>query len=82
MSLGQKENGRRQKHIVRILDKKVKYMKIHKQLLFLVGSDEMPQDNDFSPKQITIMQIGSDKILIRLKFNDDIVFFNVDDALL
>ena len=67
---------------MRILDKKVKYMKIHKQLLFLVGSDEMPQDNDFSPKQITIMQIGSDKILIRLKFNDDIVFFNVDDALL
>ena len=67
---------------MRILDKKVKYMKIHKQLLFLVGSDEMPQDNDFSPRQITIMQIGSDKILIRLKFNDDIVFFNVDDALL
>ena len=42
----------------------------------------MPINNDFSPKQITVMKLGSPRILARLKFNDDVIYFEVDDALL
>ena len=74
-----KPESRKIKQVSKIYDKTVKFMQIYKQILFIVGSDLNAEDNknDFSPKQLTIIQEKNSKILARLRFNEDIVFFKI-----
>ena len=52
-------------------------MQIYKQILYIVGSKDIEESNDFSTKQITVMQQNNPKILARLKFNEEIIFFKI-----
>ena len=74
-----KPESRKIKQVSKIYDKTVKFMQIYKQILFIVGSDLNVEDNknDFSAQQLTIIQEKNSKILARLRFNEDIVFFKI-----
>ena len=79
-----KPESRKIKQVSKIYDKTVKFMQIYKQILFIVGSDLNVEDNknDFSAKQLTIIQENNSKILARLRFNEDIVFFKIQQTIL
>ena len=47
-----------------------------------MGSDLLPETRDFNPKQVTVMEEKSQKILARLRFNEDIVFFKIEETIL
>ena len=68
--------SRKIKNVRKIYDNKVKFMQIYKQILYIVGSDG-EETKDFSAKQLTIMEEKNAKILARLKFNEEIVFFKI-----
>ena len=58
-------------------------MQTYKQILFIVGSNLEPASKDFSSKQITVMRAAnSAQILARLKFSDQIVFFQIQGEVL
>lgn len=68
---------RKFKQVSLIYKDKVKFMQIYKQILYIVGSKDIEESNDFSTKQITVMQQNNSKILARLKFNEEIIFFKI-----
>ena len=72
-----KPESRKIKQVSKIYDNKVKFMQIYKQILYIVGSELNEETHDFSTKQLTIMQERNSKILARLKFNEEIVFFRI-----
>jgi len=46
---------RKFKQMSLIYKDKVKFMQIYKQILYIVGSKDTEENNDFSTKQITVM---------------------------
>ena len=77
-----KPESRKIKQVSKIYDNKVKFMQIYKQILYIVGSELNEETADFSTKQLTIMQERNSKILARLKFNEEIVFFRIQFTIL
>ena len=42
----------------------------------------MDETSDFSAKQVTVIQLDNSKILARLRFNEEILFFKIQDTVL
>lgn len=47
-----------------------------------MGSDLNAETNDFSAKQVTVMKQNNSKILARLKFNEEIIYFKIQARIL
>ena len=57
-------------------------MQLYCKILFIVGSQLMAETNDFSAKQVTVIQQDNSKILARLRFNEEILFFKLEGTVL
>ena len=80
-SLAPHPNGnpasRKVKQVSKLYDKKVKFMQVYRKILFIVGSELIEETRDFSAKQVTVIHQNNSKILARLRFNEEIVFFKI-----
>ena len=69
--------SRKIKQVSKLYGDRVKFMQVYRKILFIVGSELIEETRDFSAKQVTVIQQNNSKILARLRFNEEIVFFKI-----
>ena len=70
------------KQVSKVYADRVKFLQIYGRMLYIVGSELHEETKDFSSKQVTVMQQSDCKILARLRFNEEIVFFKIQAQIL
>ena len=74
--------SRKVKQVSKLYGEKVKFMQVYRRILFIVGSELIEENRDFSAKQVTVIQQNDSKILARLRFNEEIVYFKLQATIL